>query len=158
MSENLSQIFYHNVKNVCKIRKIRIGDVEKSCGFKAGYISRWRRYGMQLEDAQKIAQELKVPLNLLIQNSVPTVTTASKHKSICLSCCADCQFIGCDMNEIVDCSNYQQTQQKTNSDWIRSKTDEELADFLACAYALGAIKEKRNSAKAWLRWLKEDMT
>lgn len=44
----------------------------------------------------------------------------------------------------------------TNADHIRSMTDEELAYFLADAYTLGAIQEKCR-AKAWERWLKEEV-
>lgn len=62
----LNYVFYGNVKNICSIRRIRIGDLEKEVGVRGGFISRFRTsYGMTLISALKIAEALDVPLDCL---------------------------------------------------------------------------------------------
>ena len=68
MAENVSQVFYLNVKNVCAVEHINIGFVEKQCRLPLGYISRWRKKGMSLLDAKNIAEELGVSVDILMND------------------------------------------------------------------------------------------
>jgi len=64
----------------------------------------------------------------------------------------NCWFAGED-HEREECRQYIPT---TNAERIRRMSDDELACFLADAYALGAVQEKC-SARAWKRWLTEEV-
>ena len=68
MAENISQVFYRNVKNVCAVKKINIGFVERRCALPLGYISRWRKKGMPLLDAKNIAGEIGVSVDILMND------------------------------------------------------------------------------------------
>lgn len=88
----------------------------------------------------------------------------SFRESICKSC-ANKRFCGLKILEernscMTGCSRYEEEKKQTNADWIRSMTDEELAEFLddiihdwgeGSAY----IRSARVTVENWLDWLKE---
>lgn len=49
---------------------ISIGYIEKRCNLPSGYISRWRKRGMPLYEASKIAKELGVPVDVLVNDNL----------------------------------------------------------------------------------------
>lgn len=61
-----SDILVEKIKKICKERKVPISRLEEDLGFTKGYIYKLEKSSPSVDNAKKIADYLKIPINKLV--------------------------------------------------------------------------------------------
>ena len=60
-------MLYDNIKLICTKKGISVGSIEKALGFSNGSICKWNENEPGIRKVQKVADYLKVPIEILIR-------------------------------------------------------------------------------------------
>lgn len=60
-------MIYDTIQSICKERKISIYKIEQECDIGNGTISGWKNSNPRIDNLQKVANYLKVPIGKLLE-------------------------------------------------------------------------------------------